>query len=86
MLERTELVKDSGRDRVISMRGRLIGGSRNVTPIPPTEAGSAAFLGGGLYAFVTCVWEVELLAAGDLEGYVGPVMVIRLMCIVPSTL
>ena len=34
VIERTELFKDLGRDRVISMRGRLIGGSRNVTPIP----------------------------------------------------
>ena len=33
MLERTELVKDSGRHRVISMRGRLTSGPRNVTRI-----------------------------------------------------
>ena len=38
------------------------------------------------YAFVTGVWEIELLAAGDLVGYIGPVMVMRWMCIVPITL
>ena len=38
------------------------------------------------YVFVAGVWEVELLVAGDLVGYIGPVMVMRLMCIVLSTL
>ena len=37
------------------------------------------------YVFVTGVWEVELLAAGDLVGYIGPVRVMRWMCIVLST-
>ena len=42
----------------------------------PTEAGSSAFLG----------WEAGLSAAGDLVGFSGLVRVIRLMCIMPSTL
>ena len=29
-----ELVRSLGRDRVVSMRGRVLGGSRNVSPIP----------------------------------------------------
>ena len=38
------------------------------------------------YAFVAGVWEAELLAAGDPVGFFGLVMVMRLMCIVLSTL
>ena len=51
-----------------------------------TEAGRSAFLGRGLLRIRTGVWEVELLIAGDLVGCIGLVMVMRLMCIVPSTL
>ena len=38
------------------------------------------------YVFVTGVWEAGLLVAGDLVGCIGPVRVMRLMCIVLSTL
>ena len=55
-------------------------------PEVPTEAGSSAYLGRGLVRIVTGVWEVELLAAGDLAGYIGPARVMRWMCIVLSTL
>ena len=50
----------------------------------PTEAGSAAFLGRGLLRIRKR--EEELLAAGDLVGYIGPVWVMKWMCIVLSTL
>ena len=38
------------------------------------------------YIFVTGVWEVELLVARDLVGCIGPAKVMRLMCIVLTTL
>ena len=38
------------------------------------------------YVFVTGVWEAGLLVAGDLVGYIGLVRVMKLMCIVLSTL
>ena len=34
VLDGDELVRNLGRDRVVSMRGRVLGGSRNVSPIP----------------------------------------------------
>ena len=36
--------------------------------------------------FVTGVWEAGLLVAGDLVGYIGLVRVMKLMCIVLSTM
>ena len=38
------------------------------------------------YVFVTGFWEAGLLVAGVLAGYIGLVEVMRLMCIVLSTL
>ena len=34
MIDDDELVRSLGRDRVVSMRGRVLGGSRNFSPIP----------------------------------------------------
>ena len=46
----------------------------------------APFLEEVCYGFAAGVWEVELLVAGGLVGCIGPVMVMRLMCIVRSIL
>ena len=54
--------------------------------VVPLRLAVLPFLAEACYVFVTGVWEVEVLAAGDLVGYIGPVRVMRWMCIVLSTL
>ena len=41
--------------------------------VVPLRLVALPFLAEVCYVFVTGVWEVELLVAGDLVGYIGPV-------------
>ena len=55
-------------------------------PEDPLKLAVLPFLAEVCYVFVAGVWEAGLSVAGDLVGYIGLVRVMRLMCIVPSTL
>ena len=50
--------------------------------VVPLRLAALPFLAEVCHVFETGVWEVELLAAGDPVGYIGPVRVMRWMCIV----
>ena len=48
--------------------------------VAPTRLAALPFLLEVCCVFVACVWEVELLVAGDLVGYIGLVKVMRSTC------
>ena len=50
--------------------------------VVPLRLAALPFLAEVCYVFVAGVWEVELLVAWVLVGCIGPVKVMRLMCIV----
>ena len=54
--------------------------------VVPLRLAVLPFLAEVFYVFVAGGWEAGLSVAGDLVGYIGPVRVMKWMCIVLSTL